>query len=332
MVALSPDAFVGVAWSAMRSLLGRTAAISVAALTVFVGVTAAGASADSTPDPQCAPVETSTTTTDAPESSAPDTTTAEPLESSTTTSTSTSTTTVDCDESTPIDEATAPSTTQPATSTTSTSTTTTSTSTTITTTTEVPGLGETEPAPTTRPPLLVADLPSPVGAAPQRGTDHQVAETLPPPSTTTTTTLPPEWNLPGNSGEGRRIVYRKSWPMRVWTVESNGAVSKTHLVSGRATWNQPTPGTYRVFSRSGYTCNINNPHICWRYMVRFTKGPGGDNIGFHEIPTNLNTGYKLQSESQLGLALSGGCVRQRTSDALYIWNWAPVGTKVVVLP
>ncbi|MAT05922.1 MAG: hypothetical protein CL424_12860 [Acidimicrobiaceae bacterium] len=155
---------------------------------------------------------------------------------------------------------------------------------------------------------------------------------MPPPPTTTTTTLPPEWALPGNSGDGRRVVYRKSWPMRVWTVESNGAVSKTHLVSGRATWNQPTPGTYSVFSRSGYTCNINNPHICWRYMVRFTKGPGGDNIGFHEIPTNLNTGYKLQSESQLGLALSAGCVRQRTSDALYIWNWAPVGTKVVVLP
>jgi lipoprotein-anchoring transpeptidase ErfK/SrfK len=67
-------------------------------------------------------------------------------------------------------------------------------------------------------------------------------------------------------------------------------------------------------------------------MVRFTKGPGGDNIGFHEIPTNLKTGYKLQSESQLGLALSGGCVRQRTSDAQVMWGFAPIGTKVVVLP
>ena len=307
----------------MRSLLGRTAAISVAALTVFVGVTAAGASADSTPDPECAPVESSTTTTDAPETSAPETTAAGELESTT------STTAVDCvDPTTVAAESAATSTTLRAT------TTTTTTTTTSTTTTEVPVLAETEPAPTTQPPALVADMPNPVLASPRRGADQQVAETLPPPSTTTTTTttLPPEWNLPANSGNGRRIVYRKSWPMRVWTVESSGAVSKTHLVSGRATWNQPLPGTYSVFSRSGYTCNINNPHICWRYMVRFTKGPGGDNIGFHEIPTNLQTGYKLQSESQLGLALSGGCVRQRTSDALYIWNWAPVGTKVVVLP
>jgi lipoprotein-anchoring transpeptidase ErfK/SrfK len=67
-------------------------------------------------------------------------------------------------------------------------------------------------------------------------------------------------------------------------------------------------------------------------MVRFAKGPGGDNIGFHEIPTNIRTGVPLQSVSQLGQALSGGCVRQATSDAVYMWNWAPIGTQVVVLP
>ena len=165
---------------------------------------------------------------------------------------------------------------------------------------------------------------------PTRGTAAQVTDTLPPPPTTTTTTLPPEWVLPANSGVGRRIVYSKS-RMRLWAVESNGVVSKTHRVSGRRTWNQPLPGTYHVFSRSRYTCNINNPHICWQYMVRFTKGPGGDNIGFHEIPTDTRTGYKLQSLSQLGQALSGGCVRQAPYDAAFIWDWAPIGTTVVVL-
>jgi len=145
------------------------------------------------------------------------------------------------------------------------------------------------------------------------------------------TTQPPLWVLPPNSGEGRRIVYSKTnqW---VWTVEADGRISKHHAVSGRRTWNQPLPGEYRVFSRSAYTCNINNPSVCWRYMVRFTVGPGGDNIGFHEIPTNTQTGNRLQGDWQLGQALSAGCIRQATPDALYIWNWAPVGTKVVVLP
>jgi len=119
--------------------------------------------------------------------------------------------------------------------------------------------------------------------------------------------------------------------MRVWTVEADGTVSKTHLVSGRRTWNQPLPGTHSVFSRSGYTCSIKSPAICWRYMVRFAKGAAGGNIGFHEIPTDTATGRRLQSDSQLGIALSAGCVRQSTPDAQYMWGWAPVGTKVVVI-
>ena len=171
---------------------------------------------------------------------------------------------------------------------------------------------------TTAPPLVIA---VPSGATPSRGTQLQVTDTLPPPP------KPPDW-LPDNSGEGRRIVYSKT-KQRVWLVEADGTVVKTHLVSGRLTWNQPSPGTYSVFSRSSYTCNIKNPAICWRYMVRFTKGPEGDNIGFHEIPKR--NGVPVQSESQLGTALSGGCVRQATPDALFVWTWAPVGTKVVVL-
>ena len=178
-------------------------------------------------------------------------------------------------------------------------------------------------APTTTAVPLVIDQPS---VTPRRGTQLQVTPTVPPPVTTTTL---PASALPANSGTGRRVVYSKP-RQRVWTVEEDGTVSKTHLVSGRLTWNQPTPGTYRVFSRSMYTCNIKNPAICWRYMVRFAiGGDEGDNIGFHEIPKK--NGVPVQSVSQLGTPLSGGCVRQSTPDAIYMWNWAPVGTKVVVL-
>jgi lipoprotein-anchoring transpeptidase ErfK/SrfK len=178
------------------------------------------------------------------------------------------------------------------------------------------------PTTTTIVPLVIEQP----GVPPRRGTQLQVTPTVPPPPTTTT--LPPT-ALPTNSGSGRRVVYSKP-RQRVWTVEADGTVSKTHLVSGRLTWNQPLPGTYSVFSRSMYTCNIKNPAICWRYMVRFAiGGDEGDNIGFHEIPKK--NGVPVQSVSQLGTPLSGGCVRQATSDAIYMWNWAPVGTRVVVL-
>lgn len=164
------------------------------------------------------------------------------------------------------------------------------------------------------------------------GTSSASAESPQPvtdPTTATTTTLP-DWVLPADSGTGRRVVYSKA-VMRVWTVEADGTVSRTYLVSGRTTWDQPLPGTYSVFSRSGYTCSIKTPAICWRYMVRFTKGPEGDNIGFHEIPIDTRTGEPIQDVSELGSALSGGCVRQATPDAQFIWGWAGIGTKVVVL-
>ncbi len=218
-----------------------------------------------------------------------------------------------------------PPTSDSSTTTSTTSTTSTTTSSTSTTIPPAPLVADIPPAP------LVADIPlSPASATPERGTQAQVTDTLPPPPTTTTTTTQPTWQLPLNSGSGRRVVYSKS-RQRLWTVEADGTVSKTHLVSGRLTWNQPLPGTYSVFSRSGYTCAIKNMSICWRYMVRFAKGGSGGNIGFHEIPTDTRTGRKLQSVWQLGTPLSGGCVRQSTPDAQYIWGWAPVGTKVVVL-
>jgi peptidoglycan hydrolase-like protein with peptidoglycan-binding domain len=132
--------------------------------------------------------------------------------------------------------------------------------------------------------------------------------------------------LPRNSGSGRRIVYLRS-AQRIWAVDSNGAVLKTHLVSGRLY--EPYAGTYEVYSRSLYSFATQNPSIRWRYMVRFAYGPQGGRIGFHEIP-NRN-GVPLQSVSQLGQPLSGGCVRQATADAQWIWNWAGLGTKVVVL-
>jgi peptidoglycan hydrolase-like protein with peptidoglycan-binding domain len=136
--------------------------------------------------------------------------------------------------------------------------------------------------------------------------------------------LPPP--LPANSGTGRRIVYSRA-QQRVWAVEADGRVVKTHLISGRLY--EPYAGTYSVYSRSMYTYSVADPDVKWRYMVRFAYGPGGGRIGFHEIPTRF--GVPLQSESQLGQPLSGGCVRQSTADAIWTWNWAYLGTKVVVL-
>ena len=138
-------------------------------------------------------------------------------------------------------------------------------------------------------------------------------------------TGPPD--LPSNSGTGRRVVYSKS-VMWVWTVESDASVSDAHRVSGRMS--QPAPGTYQVFSKAPTTCAVVHPDICMRFMVRFAHTiAGNNNIGFHEIPER--NGVPLQADDQLGIAQSGGCVRQTTNDAIRMYSWAQIGTTVVVI-
>ena len=173
--------------------------------------------------------------------------------------------------------------------------------------------------------VAAADAPIPA----ERGTSIQETPTLPPPPTeaptTTVLVAPPDTGVPYLSGLGRRVVYSKN-QMRVWIVDANNVTVRTYRVSGRL--GQPNPGTYQVFSRSTFTCNIDHPNICMRFMVRFARGPEGDNIGFHEIPKK--DGVPIQSDSQIGQALSGGCVRQITADAEFMWAFAGIGTTVVV--
>ncbi|MFI5426182.1 L,D-transpeptidase [Aeromicrobium sp. UC242_57] len=43
-----------------------------------------------------------------------------------------------------------------------------------------------------------------------------------------------------------------------------------------------------------------------------------------------NQGKLQQTKAQLGQRLSAGCVRQWKNDAIALWEFAPVGTKVHV--
>ena len=136
---------------------------------------------------------------------------------------------------------------------------------------------------------------------------------------------PPAAGLPAGSGSGRRIVYCVSC-QRVWLVEANEQVVKTHPVSGRA--GIPRRGTYAVFSKSMHAV-AGSRRATMTHMVRFARGRTLA-IGFHAIPRDRR-GRPIQSESQLGTYRSLGCVRQADPDAVALWNFAPLGTKVVVV-
>ena len=132
--------------------------------------------------------------------------------------------------------------------------------------------------------------------------------------------------LPADSGTGRRAVFSEEG-QRVWLVSADDEVLRTYLVSGSLSDNLD-PGTYSVYSRSSNAVGIDDSGTM-RWFVRFTQGDSGAAIGFHDIP--VSQGERVQTVAELGTPTSHGCIRQRPVDAKVMWEFAQLGTAVIVV-
>ncbi len=135
--------------------------------------------------------------------------------------------------------------------------------------------------------------------------------------------------VPEDSGMGRRIVYDMGSPMRVWLIDDDESVVRTYPVSGHSGRALPGTGTFWIYSVDRWNFVKNNPGTKLDFMMRFARGTDGESIGFHAIP-RTSGGY-IQSESTLGVPTSHGCVRQAPANAEFLWDWARIGTVVVVV-
>ena len=123
----------------------------------------------------------------------------------------------------------------------------------------------------------------------------------------------------------KHVVYDRG-AQHVWLIEADGSVLDDYPVSGKD--GTPASGQYQVFSKSVDAWSF-TPGVTMQHMVRFGRGPSGAAIGFHSIPRQ--GGVPIQTEQQLGQSRSAGCVRQRDDKAEQLYEWAPIGTPVVVL-
>jgi lipoprotein-anchoring transpeptidase ErfK/SrfK len=133
--------------------------------------------------------------------------------------------------------------------------------------------------------------------------------------------------LPENSGTGKRVVYERI-SQRVWAVSDDGEIVRSWLVAG-SQYNNEMPGTHYIYSRSEQSTAWNGRAIL-PLMIRWLQTDIG-HIGFHGIPIHVSDGSPYMTEDELGQRLSGGCQRQSNLDAQFLWQFAPVGTKVVVI-
>lgn len=135
-------------------------------------------------------------------------------------------------------------------------------------------------------------------------------------STTSKSSAPSADALPPNSGTGTRVVYSPS-RQRVWLVQGT-AVSRTMaVVPGTVT---PPAGTYTVYAKSPGSTGGDGISVV--YLVRFDSG-SSTIFGF-----DAEAGVTGLPPAPKGRT---GGVRMEQTDAQVLYQFASVGTKVVVV-
>lgn len=126
--------------------------------------------------------------------------------------------------------------------------------------------------------------------------------------------------LPGDSGAGKRVVYALE-DRRVWLVDADGKATRTFEVMP-STLN-PLPGTYRVNTPRSGAPTKGSDGVMIEHVVRFA------------MVDNVAVGFSAAVDGSMESpdpTLKTGGVRMSRADGDAMWDFALVGTKVVVLP
>lgn len=132
------------------------------------------------------------------------------------------------------------------------------------------------------------------------------------------------------SGTGRRVVISQRQNY-VWLVRADGTVAaQGGLVDNPGVL---APGSYTVGSKCGRPAKIRRNtdyggSLWLHYFTRFA--PCG--VGFHQIPVRKSDGRQIHPDWMLGTNVqeSSGCIRLSRRVAARLWDFAGVGTRVVV--
>jgi lipoprotein-anchoring transpeptidase ErfK/SrfK len=132
------------------------------------------------------------------------------------------------------------------------------------------------------------------------------------------------------SGQGRRVVVSQRQNY-VWLVRADGSVAaQGGLVDNPRVL---SPGSYTVGSKCGRPAKIrrNSDYSGRLWLEYFTRfAPCG--VGFHRIPVQKSDGRQIHADWMLGTNFkeSSGCIRLSRRMAARMWDFAGVGTRVVV--
>ncbi|MGW3624355.1 L,D-transpeptidase [Streptomyces sp. NPDC000880] len=124
--------------------------------------------------------------------------------------------------------------------------------------------------------------------------------------------------LPAKSGTGVRVVYSLS-ERRVWLVGEKGKLTRTFEVMPSTV--SPPPGVYAVTSRSGTVPGSDGVPI--EHVVRFAS--------VNDVAIGFSAAVNGAMASPNPEKKTGG-VRMKRADGDAMWEFASIGSKVVVVP
>lgn len=116
---------------------------------------------------------------------------------------------------------------------------------------------------------------------------------------------------------------------QLYLLEGDRVISVRSVSTGQ--WSTPTPvGSFRTKNKIGVAYS-RRYGLYMEYWMAFT--PDGA-YGLHALPYwLLRNGQKhYEGTNHLGTPVSHGCIRQRLEDARSLYDWAPIGTTVIVRP
>ncbi|EKX68258.1 L,D-transpeptidase [Streptomyces ipomoeae] len=123
--------------------------------------------------------------------------------------------------------------------------------------------------------------------------------------------------VPENSGTGERVVYSLDED-RVWLVGANEKITRTFEVTPSTV--DPTPATYTVTSRSAAVTGSDGTPI--EHVVRFAAVDG--------VPIGFSAAVDGSTPRPDPTTKTGG-IREARADGKAMWEFARIGTKVVVV-
>ena len=142
------------------------------------------------------------------------------------------------------------------------------------------------------------------------------------------------WECPLGSDTGEMpasLLLVEDDEQRVYVFSPTRRLIATLPVSTGLDDSTPT-GSFRVFSKSEQAFYAPNPGERMKWMVRFTRGRQGDNIGFHGIPYRVTSAGNIPIPTPVGIKpVSHGCIRTRDIEAQWLFENMPIGTPVRVV-